>query len=473
MTATTGKAPQTDGTGTAKPDMTDPNDQGISPDPIDDADPAPAPRRSGRRSGEDEIDEAGDEGGQKAQVLTENKRESLAKSFAKARKERIESGDDDEGGDAELRRKIAEGQQQIVTGNVRNPVEDETDGEGDQGAGDTGDAGTAKAGADDGDGGSAGQKKAGGQLDIVIFGKPVLVDRNDPRWFVDGATDEQIRAIAQQRLAADAYFERARHEASNPSGNQVDNSATASPHEPADQPGDRQSEAKSPDTPFDPTKLDTEKVSAIVDRIQSGIPEDGVEAVKDLLSLVMEAGGSRTDAKEIEAQVRRSFIQEQNQTEIDTAIRKFAKENSDLTTDKYLNQTLFAKAVDDMIADMKEIGVPDEFIKPIEGKPKQIAAVYRQLRVDGFSVRPYAEVLNGAGEHIRKVFNRPKSGKSTVVADPDKLNGRTQEKRTMQQQPRSAGARSQKPQGQRPPTPAEIVQREKERRMPWTKGANA
>lgn len=170
---------------------------------------------------------------------------------------------------------------------------------------------------------------------------------------------------------------------------------------------------------------------------------------------------------DIREEVRQVLVQQENQREIERAIAKFEQDNADIANDKYLAQTVLNMAVDQMVDDMKAVGVTDQMLAQLNGRSEMIAQIYRNMRDDGrFPLKSYDEVLATAVDKLRVTFNRPRPG--TVQAPQAQIaQQRLEQKRQMQQQPRSAGVQGAQGQPPRPQTSTEVVRGMRRARMPW------
>lgn len=288
-------------------------------------------------------------------------------------------------------------------------------------------------------------------LHVVVDGQFLTVDRNDPRWFSEGATDDQVRRTAQLTLAAEARFAKSKSNQVSQEGEPTHQTASQEPSEAS---------------PSSHTQgIDKAKLGEIAQRLQYGSEDEAADALLELTKLTS-APAQQQPIPDFQAEVRRAIIEQNNQSEIERAVTSFEEKNGDLTGNKYLQQVVLDVAVDTMLEDMKRIGVPDELIEPIRGKGKVIAQAYRNMRLEGLPLRTHEEVLQEAGDKVRQTFNMPRSRRASE-ADRSTIEQRVEQKRQMQQQPRSAGVRQQPAQAPRPLTRAEHIQAEKARRMPW------
>lgn len=416
--------------------VTDPTDPGQAPEPIDDGD-IKAAVKSYEKEDKEALKEL-DPDGIKPKIIQDDARGRIARQFQEDRKARAaaEAGQPDD--DASLREKLK--LTNVMTGGqIRNPFE-----------GEEGDGGTVLA--------PRGKEPAQDTIRVKVYGKEYDVPRSDDRWFSEGATDEQIKRNAQISLAAEAKLAIANSRTQVP--NQIQD-GVAQPATTANQP-----QAQAGERPQAPqTRVPKEKISEIVDLIQNGTTEDGEQAVSDLLALAAESAGRQ--GKDIQSEVRSALVQEKQSDEIDRAARGFAAENGDLLEKPLLGKYVLDTVQVAMLDEMRGLGVDEALLAPIKGNGLIVARVYNQLKADGASLKTHRELLDHAGNKLRADFNIPHSTRVPGInASPGALNQRAEAKRTMQTQPRSAGARSNAtPQGPRPQTRAEYIAAEKVRRM--------
>jgi hypothetical protein len=455
--------------------VSDPNDPGLTPDPIDDAEVAAAVDSYSRDEAEANAEQDAD--GIKPQVIAEDARGRIAREFQDDRRKKLEEERAGGGldGDAALREQLK--LTNVMTGaNVRNEdgsPESEAQSREREGRERYKDPETGRfiSKAEAEERGLAGgdqlvteptqgqQSAAPGQetIRVKVYGREYDVPRNDDRWFTEGATDEQIRRIAQKELASEAKLAAANARTGDP--NQLQDQVAQPTATPANQRG---AQAAQPQGPGPQTTVSRDKIANIVDRIQNGTHEDGVEALSELVNLT--AG-----PRDIQSEVRQVLTNDKIQSESDQAAESFARDNADLLEKPLLGKYVLDRVHENMLAHMRSLGTVDEaLLGPIKGNGPLIARVYNVLRNDGVPLKTHSELLDEAAGQIRGTFNLPKPNaprQQSVVANQGQVETRTEAKRQMQPQPRSAGVRSQPaPQGPKPLTREEYIQAEKRRR---------
>lgn len=296
-------------------------------------------------------------------------------------------------------------------------------------------------------------------LDIVVDGKAMRVER--AKYAVPGASEDTIKAIAQREIAADNRLTEA---------NRLVDEAKAIPRQSADQPGSQ--DQPQPDRSVKPeTKgLDDEKLDDIVQRIQVGDQDDARNAIREVLDLAK--GSNEQDQQRLDTLVESAVRQRETQSEIDTAVTKFGEDNPDILEKPHLANVGLDMVVEEMVSDIRKLGVTDDVLKPLNGNHRAIAAAYRDLRLSGHSLRTYDQVLEGVATKMREEFNLPKpeqpgakpngrqrsQTQNRVDADPAEIARRNAGKAAAQPQPRSAGARDRAAEAPRPKSREQIRQ---------------
>jgi hypothetical protein len=289
-------------------------------------------------------------------------------------------------------------------------------------------------------------------LDIVVDGRMFQVDRNDPRWSAQGMTEEQVRSTAQMYWAAQTRLAEA---------NRVLDESRARGPAPADQSGE-QSQQQPRAAGIEQTNLDPDKLGDIVDKLQFGTREEAQAALLELVGLAKPAAPALDD---IDTRVQQSLAKQQNYTEIEQAIGRFEQEHADIASSKYLTQAVLDIAVDDMITEMKGVGVTDKMLEPVKDRKELVAAIYRNMRSSGQfpAFRTHEKVLLDAAGKARTMFNMPQP---QPQQNQQAAQRRLEQKRQLPQQPRSAGARNE-PGAPRPSTPNDAIREMRRARMPW------
>jgi Multicopper oxidase len=118
-------------------------------------------------------------------------------------------------------------------------------------------------------------------------------------------------------------------------------------------------------------------------------------------------------------------------------------------------------AAEEMLEDLRNIGLTDEHLAPIQGDRKAISVAHRAVRLQGHKVRSIEEVLGAAADTMRTEFGIPRPGDRNgsqphpTSTDPGHARERMTRKELAQPQPRHGGVRATAPQPARPKTALE------------------
>lgn len=271
----------------------------------------------------------------------------------------------------------------------------------------------------------------------------------------------EANSLAQMYLASDNRLSEANR--------LLDEMKALKDEPPADKPGDEVStDADEPAEAGAETKaLDPEKLSEIAEQLQVGDQEDAVKAVSNLLALAQEQQGEPDkgtpplDEAQRKAEYREFIVQENIEREFQESLDKFGKDFPSIADDQELHQVSISAAARVMREEMAEKNLLSEAeLSQLAQDPRETAAVFRQFKNAGQSLRNYAEVFTDVGEHVTSKF-LPESPSPTTSASEkvtDKSQERTELKRSAQQQPRQAAVKSQPDKGPKPKTKAEVVE---------------
>jgi len=313
--------------------------------------------------------------------------------------------------------------------------------------------------------GNEGQKSAKGaeqqdpEILMIIDGKEVKKPLSE------------VRALAQMGLAGENRLEEAkrllkeaqalRHSAPN-SEHQRDDAEEQETHLSESQKG-KEAPENQPKASLDP-----EKLKSIVERVQIGDAEDGVQALVDYGQELLAWATAQQKQPELDAEaigkiVQNYTVQTQTRDEIQSALRKFADEYPDLAKDEVLADAGRTVLRNELIADLKSAGASDEDIKPIAHDASALAHAQRVLRSNGHKVRTYGELLESVGKTMTERFHLQPAKSQTQRQQPQQRaaqhsSERLDRKRAAPQQPRTAGVRGQVQQAPRPKTRRDVVE---------------
>lgn len=277
----------------------------------------------------------------------------------------------------------------------------------------------------------------------------------------------EIIALAQQTVAGDNRLEEAKRllrEAQALRG-------SAKPEHPPEE-GDEEITQQHDQSPKDkaarehPPKqaLDPAKLKGIVERIQVGDSDEGTQALQELVEMTSNRG-SELNPEKIGTIVQQHLTETQTKAEINTALADFVKQYPDLAKDEVLADAGRTVLRQELVKDLKSVGVSDADIDAIKSNPQALASAQRQLRAAGHKVRTYGEILGAVGETMSQKFGiKPASASQEVPASkqpptsaPAVSQDRIDRKRLAPQQPRTAGVRGQVQSAPKPKTRQEVV----------------
>jgi len=320
------------------------------------------------------------------------------------------------------------------------------------------------------------------ELELLVFGNRHKHKRSELIQMYDlvGLSDQHIISVAQKQMAADQRLREAKEVADQrltESSQRLNGAREGGETDQADQLGEpRPDDADGLATDRPPQGLDQalneETLDDIVQRVQFGDADEAKQALRDYAGVIRSSipGAS---PEEVLNHFEQRLAQRQHQTEIYNALTKFGDENPDLIADKHLTTVGLDLAAEEMLKDMRQIGLTDEQLAPIAGDRKAIATAHRAVRQQGHKVRSLDEVLGAAGETLRTKFHIPKesSGQGTgsqthqASSSPATARERMHRKEIAQQQPRHGGARAGTPQETaRPKTAIELIEEQRRHR---------
>lgn len=213
-------------------------------------------------------------------------------------------------------------------------------------------------------------------------------------------------------------------------------------------------------------RVDRDKLKAIVERIQVGDTDEGVEAADELIELV---SGNRPDLdpSAVREIVQQHLSEQRSQEEITGALRTFKDNYPEVAADPILTQAGMTVLGQELISDMRAVGISDQDIAPIRNNPEALVQAHRQLRGAGHKVRSYGELLDGVGKTMVEKFHlrtssptssQPGTKQPTPARAPSTTaQDRQDRKRSMPQQPRSTGMRDTPPPAAKPKTAQDII----------------
>lgn len=219
------------------------------------------------------------------------------------------------------------------------------------------------------------------------------------------------------------------------------------------------------DPEHQPDDVDPEELDSIVERIQVGDKDDGRQAIADLMKLVQ--GNTSLNERAVSNMVRQTIVQNDTKKELDEAVTKFTTAFPTIASDDDLVDVALRRVQRELRSDLVAAGISEDDLKTVTD-PKQLAALHRQVRVNGAKVRTYDTLLSEVGTYLSNKFGTPREPSKPATekapqqpqrqpARPSTIEARTELKRSAAQQPRAAGVRGQVAQAPKPKTAAEII----------------
>jgi hypothetical protein len=279
-------------------------------------------------------------------------------------------------------------------------------------------------------------------------------------------TLSEVKALAQQTVAGDNRLEETKRLLREAQA------LRASPT-PEHKPDDGEEITRQHDqTPKDKTArehqpkqaLDPDKLKGIVERIQVGDSDEGMQALQELVD--MTRGGADLSPEKIGTMVKHHLQETQATDEINSALASFVKEFPDLAKDELLADAGRTALRQELIKDLKSIGADEADIDKIKHDPRALATAQRQLRAAGHKVRSYGEILGAVGKTMTDKFGLKPASVQQEVPSPKSLpparepapsQERLNRKLAAPQQPRAAGVRGQLQQAPQPKSKRDVV----------------
>lgn len=273
-------------------------------------------------------------------------------------------------------------------------------------------------------------------------------------------TDDEVKAHAQQSLAAGNILEKAKREREQLQNERAEAASILETLRrerattPASGAGTRTSEQRPQPTiaagdPPPNQADDDPDLDEIVRRVQLGEHQEGVEAFQkygDRLIEQLEARIGNLDERIVETM---QTVQENTarQTATREVLESFAKDNPEFRSAR-LQPALATASLEIMEENMRKAGMSDEALNGFISsrrltRAEGIGAAYRHLlEMDGnkFNLPGHANVLNDAAEVIRKDLNLPPRRQAPAPAATVDASARQERKERIAFQPRRANA---------------------------------
>lgn len=208
-------------------------------------------------------------------------------------------------------------------------------------------------------------------------------------------------------------------------------------------------------------RLSPEQLKGIIERIQVGDSEEGVEALQELV----EAVAPRDDADTVGKVVEQRLTTIKTEEEIHNALTAFATNYPEIAKDEILADAGRTILRNELIKDLQSVGADQAEIDKIKHDARALAAAQRHLRSQGHKVRSYNDLLEEVGKTMVTKFGikraapnaDPTPQKQTPPTPSSTTQSRVDRKRAAPQQPRAAGVRGQTPSAPKRKSPADVV----------------
>ncbi len=200
--------------------------------------------------------------------------------------------------------------------------------------------------------------------------------------------------------------------------------------------------------------VDKENLRVLVEKLQVGDVEEGVEAVAELFSHLQNTSAPSVSEEQVSALVEQRLTQTKNQTEIHGAIGRFEEKYPEIVREPMLAEAGMTALRFELIKDLKSVGVTDEDISSISRNTEALVQAQKRVSQGGHKLRSYDELLDSVGSTMTEKFNlRPSakpspktpSSQSSPPVPQDNVavaKERLERKRAAPRQPRSAGMRT-------------------------------
>jgi hypothetical protein len=145
--------------------------------------------------------------------------------------------------------------------------------------------------------------------------------------------------------------------------------------------------------------IDREKLRSIVERVQVGDTDEGVEAMTELLDEHSRSSGGGTGQA-----VRRELVNMQFQAESEKALERFGQRWSNIAKDQDLSEVGMKKLGENMAADLRAVGLSEEDIAPARGDVGRLFQAHTAARLQGLKVRSTDDLLEATGRQLGDKF---------------------------------------------------------------------
>ena len=187
--------------------------------------------------------------------------------------------------------------------------------------------------------------------------------------------------------------------------------------------------------------IDRDRLTEIARAIQVGDLDEAVDALSDLVETGRPAMSEEQISRVVDT--RQSF--QQTQQEVNKAIEDFGAQYPVIVKDDELSTIGVNRFMDEIRNDIIGAGIDQNDLKKLGNDFTALANLHRNMRVRGIKLRGYDEIGEKVGNEIYDKFSIPRPrkdpGKSSVPADSEQVETRTDRKRSSALTPRGGAQR--------------------------------
>lgn len=209
-----------------------------------------------------------------------------------------------------------------------------------------------------------------------------------------------------------------------------------------------------------PSKLDREKLRGIVQRLQIGDEDEGVDALSEVVSLLAADSRPGVTREDIEREIAQSRLK----SEMTAAGEAFQEKHAAIMGDQELREIAYGRIRGEVRADLASLGIDAQQLAGLNGE--QLFTLHMNARAQGAKVRSYDKLFEKAGADVSTRYGaliqpaadpQPTQQTQQPTQSRDVAQTRIDRKRSASQQPRTAGMRQAPPPQQQAKSRAEII----------------
>lgn len=260
-----------------------------------------------------------------------------------------------------------------------------------------------------------------------------------------GLSEEEASGLPMPSLIRAAQINAAAEDYLTEAKTALKGARTATPPAPATPAGDDAD--PEPELQTKPRGTPDPALAEVVQKIQFGDPEEAATALSQAVETLFE-------------KKRTAELEEENRSTVQKAVKEFQATNPDMFTDRRRADLLFVSAMHEIKEDLIRLGASPEDVDDVVTNPAEAIEAFGLARAQKKAVRTPEEILGAAAQSVREVFGLTTPTASTTAAAPTpRTDARTEVKRSLTPQPRSATvpAATGQPPAQQPKSPSSIV----------------